>query len=173
MVNIHPSALKHGADAEDIEHAIVNAMVIEDLDDDMRLYLGASRSAALLEVLSLVRGDGSDLVIPRHADADEVPPPAPRRVTMAKKTHGRTRSGMPITDALVEELAKQAEDGFDVDEILRRRGGRPPMGSSAASVESVRLDPELSEALRQRAEKEGRTSSDVIRAALRRYLKAG
>ena len=92
---------------------------------------------------------------------------------MAKKTHGRTRSGKPITDALVEELAQQAEDGFDVDEILRRRGGRPPMGSSAASVESVRLDPELSEALRQRAEKEGRTSSDVIRAALRRYLKAG
>ena len=89
------------------------------------------------------------------------------------KTHGQTRSGKPITDALVEELAKQAEEGFDVDEILRRRGGRPPMGSSAASVESVRLDPELSEALRQRAEEEGRTSSDVIRAALRRYLKAG
>lgn len=92
---------------------------------------------------------------------------------MAKKTHGRTRSSKPITDALVEEVAEQAEEGFDVDEILRRRGGRPPMGSAAASVESVRLDPELSEALRQRAENEGRTSSDVIRAALRRYLKAG
>ena len=92
---------------------------------------------------------------------------------MAKKTHGRTRSGKLITDALVEEVAKQAEEGFDVDEILRRRGGRPQMGSAAASVESVRLDPELSEALRQRAEEEGRTSSDVIRAALRRYLKAG
>ncbi|HVF74268.1 MAG TPA: ribbon-helix-helix domain-containing protein [Acidimicrobiales bacterium] len=92
---------------------------------------------------------------------------------MAKKTHGRTRSGKAITDALVEAVAKQAEEGFDVGEILRRRGGRPPMGSSAASVESVRLDPELSEALRQRAEEEGRTSSDVIRAALRRYLKAG
>lgn len=92
---------------------------------------------------------------------------------MAKKTYGRTRSGTPITDELVEDLAKQAEEGFDVDELLRRRGGRPPMGSSAASVESVRLDPELSEALRRRAEEEGRTSSDVIRAALRRYLKAG
>src|SRR5687768_1612562 len=147
-------------------------MVIEDLDDDMRLYLGASRSAALLEVLSPVR-TGLRARDPRHADAGEVPPPAPRRMTMAKKTHGRTRSGKPITDDLVEELAKQAEDGFDVDEILRRRGGRPPMGSAAASVESVRLDPELSEALRQRAEKEGRTSSDVIRTALRRYLKAG
>jgi predicted DNA-binding protein len=45
------------------------------------------------------------------------------------------------------------------------------MGSSAASVESVRLDPELSEALRKQAEKEGRTNSDVIREALRKYLR--
>ena len=91
---------------------------------------------------------------------------------MAKKDHGRTRSGEPITDELLERLATKAEEGFDVDEIIRRRGGRPPMGSSAASVESVRLDPDLSEALRQRAEREGRTNSDLIREALRRYLEA-
>ena len=92
---------------------------------------------------------------------------------MPKKTYGRTRSGRPITDELVKEMVRQAEEGFDVDELLRRRGGRPPMGSAAASVESVRLDPELSEALRLRAEEDGRTNSDVIREALRRYLKAG
>lgn len=63
MVNIHPSALKHGVGAEDIEHAVVNAMVVEDLDDDMRLYLGPRHDAALLEVLSLLRTDGSELVI--------------------------------------------------------------------------------------------------------------
>ncbi|MGH9022292.1 MAG: ribbon-helix-helix protein, CopG family, partial [Acidimicrobiia bacterium] len=39
-------------------------------------------------------------------------------------------------------------------------------------VESVRLDPELTAALRQRADDEGRTSSEVIREALRRYLEA-
>jgi hypothetical protein len=93
-------------------------------------------------------------------------------MTMAKKDLGRTRSGVPITDVLVEKLAAEAEAGFDVDEILRRRGGRPTMGSSAASVESVRLDPELSGALRERAEQEGRTNSDLIRDALRRYLHA-
>lgn len=92
---------------------------------------------------------------------------------MAKKTYGRTPSGKPITDELVAEVAARAEAGFDVDEIIRRRGGRPLMGTAAASVESVRLDPELGEALRRRAEQEGRTSSDVIRAALRKYLKAG
>jgi Ribbon-helix-helix protein, copG family len=93
-------------------------------------------------------------------------------MTMAKKDLGRTRSGEPITDELVDKLAAKAEAGFDVDELLRRRGGRPTMGSSAASVESVRLDPELSDALRERAEQEGRTNSDLIRDALRRYLQA-
>jgi hypothetical protein len=91
---------------------------------------------------------------------------------MAKKNHGRTLAGEPVTDELVEKLAAKAEEGFDIDEIFRRRGGRPAMGSSAASVESVRLDPELSEALRERADREGRTNSDVIRDALRRYLRA-
>ena len=91
---------------------------------------------------------------------------------MAENDHGRTRSGNPIDDELVERLSEKAEEGFDVDEILRRRGGRPPMGTSAASVESVRLDPELRQALRDRAEREGRTNSELIRDALRRYLRA-
>lgn len=90
---------------------------------------------------------------------------------MPEKTYGKTKSGRPITDELIAELAGKAEAGYDVEELLRRRGGRPPMGSSAASVESVRLDPELSEALRNQAEKEGRTNSDVIREALRQYLR--
>jgi hypothetical protein len=46
---------------------------------------------------------------------------------------------------MVEAMADEAEAGYDVDEIIRRRAGRPLMGSAAASVESVRLDPELSE----------------------------
>lgn len=91
---------------------------------------------------------------------------------MTKRMHGHTKSGKPVTDEMVEALAAEAERGYDVDEIVRRRGGRPLMGSAAAGVESVRLDPELSEALRERAEQEGRTNSDVIRDALRRYLRA-
>lgn len=91
---------------------------------------------------------------------------------MAKRTYGKTRNGQPITDELIQDLVDKAEAGFDVDATLRRRGGRPPMGSGPASVESVRLDPELSQALRKRAADEGRTSSEVIRDALRRHLKA-
>ncbi len=92
---------------------------------------------------------------------------------MAKKAHGRTASGAPITDELVAELAEKAEKaevGYDVEEILRRRGGRPPIGSAAASVESVRLDPELRDALARRAERDRETTSSVIREALRQYL---
>lgn len=91
---------------------------------------------------------------------------------MAKKTHGKTASRVPITDELVAELAKKAEAGYDVDEMLRRRGGRPPIGSAAASVESVRLDPELREALARRARRDKETTSSVIRKALRKYLDA-
>lgn len=89
---------------------------------------------------------------------------------MTKKTHGTSASGVPITDDLVARLAREAEAGYDVEETLRRRGGRPPLGSSAASVESVRLDPELREALAQRAERDHETTSAIIRKALREYL---
>ena len=89
---------------------------------------------------------------------------------MTKKTYGKTAGGVPITDELVDELAHKAEAGYDVDETLRRRGGRPPIGSAAASVESVRLDPELRQALARRAERDHETTSSVIRKALRKYL---
>ena len=91
---------------------------------------------------------------------------------MTNKSYPHSQNGKPITTALVEELAKTAEDGFDVDEIIHRRGGRPPMGTGTATVESVRLEPELRDALHVRAEQEGRTNSELIREALRRYLQA-
>jgi hypothetical protein len=90
-----------------------------------------------------------------------------------KKTHGRTAAGEPITDELVDKLAEEAEAGYDVDAMLRRRVGRPPIGSAAASVESVRLEPELQEALAERAERDHETASSVIRKALRQYLRVG
>lgn len=92
---------------------------------------------------------------------------------MAKKTYGKTASGKPITDDLIDKLAKKAEDGYDVEETLRRRRGRPTIGSAPARVESVRLEPELREALDQRAKRDHEATSSVIRKALRQYLAAG
>ena len=173
-MEIHPSARKHGIADEDIEHAMRHALAIDDQADDTRLYLGPARSADLLEVVTIVRDDGSELVIHAMRMRAQVPATATGRLTMAKrKSYGRTASGKPITDELVEQLADKAEAGYDVDETLRRRGGRPPLGSAAASVESVRLDPELQQALAQRAERDHETTSSVIRKALRKYLQVG
>ena len=64
-------------------------------------------------------------------------------------------------------MADAAERGYDVDTILGRRpGGRPPLGSAAASVESVRLDPERKRALLIRAAGEHVSVSGVIRRAI-------
>jgi hypothetical protein len=88
------------------------------------------------------------------------------------KTYGTTRSGRTVDDDLVDEFVEKAERGYDVDEILRRRGGRPPIGSGPAGVESVRLDPELRRALAERAERDQESTSSIIRKALRSYLYA-
>lgn len=90
------------------------------------------------------------------------------------RTYGHTSSGRPITDREVQEFAAEAEAGDDVDTLIARRGrrGRPTLGASPATVESVRLDPELRSRLLEQAATEGTTPSELIRKALRRYLKA-
>ncbi len=91
---------------------------------------------------------------------------------MTKKTHGKTAGGAQITDAMVAKLAEKAEAGYDVEETLRRRAGRPRLGTGLASVESVRLEPELRDALVARAKRDHETTSSVLRKALRSYLQA-
>lgn len=81
----------------------------------------------------------------------------------------RTSNGRPVTDDQIDTFAGEAENGFDVDK-LRRTTGRKPMGSAAARVVPVRLDPELEEALRHRAEVDHSNASETIRDALRAWL---
>jgi hypothetical protein len=80
-----------------------------------------------------------------------------------------TSGGVPVTDDLVDRMADEAAEGYDVAS-LRRRGGRRPMGSAAADVVPVRLDPELRVALARRAAHDHTTTSEVIRRALRAWL---
>ena len=90
------------------------------------------------------------------------------------RVYGHSSSGNPITDKEIEVLAAEAESGYDVDALVARTGkrGRPALGSAPASVESVRLHPELRDQLLERARAEDTTTSEVIREALRRFLKA-
>lgn len=89
---------------------------------------------------------------------------------MTKKSHGRTKAGVELTDEVLNRLANEAEAGLDITE-LRRRPGRPSMGSGPADSFPVRIDPELRTALETRAYRDNTTASDVIRDALRSYLK--
>lgn len=81
-----------------------------------------------------------------------------------------TSQRQTVTDEVVEELAEEAEVGYDVPQ-LRRAGGRRPIGSAAARVIPVRLDPELEAALRDRADADNANASEVIRDALRAWLR--
>jgi uncharacterized protein (DUF4415 family) len=89
-----------------------------------------------------------------------------------KTTHGTKADGTPITDEMIEAMADEAERGYDVEELRRRRGGRPALGSSPSTVESVRLDPELKRDLLLRAAAKGVSVSEAIREALRQYVQA-
>ena len=81
---------------------------------------------------------------------------------------------MPIDDSVIETLADEAEAGYDVDEVIARRGkrGRPRLGSAPSTVESVRLDLDLEERLARRTQLDGVPVSEVIREALRHHLEA-
>ncbi len=89
-----------------------------------------------------------------------------------RKSYGRSTAGVELTVEVLDQMAEEAEAGLDVT-TLRRRPGRPSMGSGPAETLPVRLDPELRKALDDRAAAEQTTASDVVRDALRRHLNAG
>ncbi|HEY1237504.1 MAG TPA: hypothetical protein VGE91_04150 [Solirubrobacterales bacterium] len=62
-MEIHPSVRKHGIADDDIEHATANTMSCDDQEGDTRLDLGPARNADLLEIVTIVRDDGSVLTI--------------------------------------------------------------------------------------------------------------
>jgi hypothetical protein len=62
-VEIHPSARKHGIADEGHRTRHETRPRHRHQADDTRLYLGPARSADLLEVVTIVRDDGSELVI--------------------------------------------------------------------------------------------------------------
>ncbi len=88
---------------------------------------------------------------------------------MPKKTYGKTKSGVEITDELIEQYVAEAEQGYDVEKLKVRRG-RPLLGRAPATTFAVRLDPDLRSALDERAERHGVSAAEVVRQALRHFL---
>ena len=87
-----------------------------------------------------------------------------------RTSHGRSKAGVELTDEVLDRMADEAEEGLDITK-LRRRPGRPAMGSAPAESFPVRLEPELRRALDERAAADHTPASEVVREALRRYLK--
>ena len=82
----------------------------------------------------------------------------------------RTKTGKVLADADIETLAAEVDRDYDVASLKTRRRGRPTMGSAAAEVVPVRLDPELKTAVEARARREHATTSEIIRQAIRSFL---
>ncbi len=82
-----------------------------------------------------------------------------------------TAGGEVIADKDIDELADEAERGYNLDKATKVTVGRPPLGPKGASPRvQVRVDPDLADALRARARKEHRSVSEIARAALREYV---
>jgi len=83
-----------------------------------------------------------------------------------------TRSGTVITEEHAERLADEFEsEDFDPTRWERRYVGRPSLGDSGISPRvSFRASPDLYKAAWKRADKEGRSLSELAREALQRYL---
>ena len=92
---------------------------------------------------------------------------------MAKmnETALKTMSGASVDSAAANALAAEAERAYDLSTARPRRVGRPSLGPAGSSPRvSFRATPELYQAAKHRATKEGRTISDLAREAVDRYL---
>jgi hypothetical protein len=92
----------------------------------------------------------------------------------APRVYGHDESGRPITDVEIERYAAEAEVGYDVDALIARRGARELRRPDAErlAIDAIVQDPALRDELVARASADGTTTCEVIREALRRYLRA-
>ena len=62
-MDIYESARKHGIADGDVVHAVEFALVAAEQEDGKVLYLGPDKSGNLLEVVSVLRDDSTEIVI--------------------------------------------------------------------------------------------------------------
>jgi hypothetical protein len=81
-----------------------------------------------------------------------------------------SKRGTSITDELAEQLADEAERGYDLDHA--HRVGRKSLAGGAGHSPRVnfRMTTDLQARAEARAQREGKTISDIAREALERYV---
>ncbi|GAA2239906.1 hypothetical protein GCM10010401_10580 [Rarobacter faecitabidus] len=77
-----------------------------------------------------------------------------------------TINGTPVTEEQIAAWAKEAETGYDIAALKKRGRGRPGRGAEPSQVIALRLTVDEISALDARAEREGKSRSEVIREAL-------
>jgi hypothetical protein len=84
----------------------------------------------------------------------------------------RTRKGALLTKKVLEELAAEAERGYDLSKAKREivRPGRPSLEKGVSPRISYRVGSKLYSKTKARAKSEGRTVSEIARDALERYI---
>jgi uncharacterized protein (DUF4415 family) len=75
-------------------------------------------------------------------------------------------NGTPVTEEQIAAWADEAEAGYDVAELKKRGRGRPGRGTEPSQVVALRLTVDEIATLDARAEREGKSRSEVIRDAL-------
>lgn len=85
--------------------------------------------------------------------------------------HPRLADGTVLTPEVLDELAAEAERGYDVSKATIVPIGRPSLSDSGESPRlNFRVPADLFEAAQLRADQEERSVSDLAREALRRFI---
>ncbi len=84
----------------------------------------------------------------------------------------KTKTGTRLTRRRVQDLAAEAQRGYDLSRAQRERvrGGRPSLGEGVSPQISYRVGESLYANARAKAKAQGRTVSQVARQALEEYI---
>lgn len=95
-----------------------------------------------------------------------------QKKTAEEELAWETSSGAVITEEIAEQMAEDFEKNPpDLSTWERRYVGRPSLGAAGHSPRvSFRAPPDLYKAAWARADKEGRSLSDLAREAFTRYM---
>ncbi|WP_144876441.1 ribbon-helix-helix domain-containing protein [Microbacterium sp. 1.5R] len=77
-----------------------------------------------------------------------------------------TIGGVPVSEEQIAAWSTEAEAGYDVTALRKRGRGRPGRGAEPSQVVALRLTSDELAQIDERAAREGKSRSDVIREAL-------
>jgi predicted HicB family RNase H-like nuclease len=83
----------------------------------------------------------------------------------------KSSKGERITRKMIDDLAAEAEAGYDPKTFQPRRVGRPSLGKGASRRVTFRVSAQVLKAALQRAHVEGTSLSELARRVLEQYLK--